>query len=323
MDCAINGCCDKSGHRWVPLFWCALVTAGLSFPSLGLAVPPATTQVSKRCELQVGGYALDQYDSGQKLFSQTTGCDLAIASGTATGAATAQATAQFGPDGPRVGVAGTEGQIASDNGIARADFAASVQFHFQIQPIDTVPGSAPGLLPVTFSAYGEGFSERVGYGLSRSTGAAQIFGSPLSFADGYVSFQTEVVDEIAYDPVDTEYQGGGFDIAKQLSLYPLYTYGVIVSAACSMWAGPVGQDAAASAKCGAVVDPSLSFDQAAFDTQMGSNTFQLNDYYRFVLSENVALVPEPPTAWLLLSSLSLLWLVGRRRSRRWSGYGVT
>jgi hypothetical protein len=278
---------------------------------LGLAVPLATTQVSKLCEVRVGDYAYDQYSSGQQAFPQATACGLAIVSGSATGFA----SAQFGSSASRIGIAETAGEIATNNGIAEAGFSASAQYHFEIQPVATVPGAAPSLLPVTFSAHGEGFSERVGYSLSRSIGVAQLFGSPVSFADGYVEFRTEVVDEIAYDPVDSEYQGGGFDIARSLRLYPLYTYGVIVSTACYMWAGPVGQNAAASAGCGAFVDPLLSFDQAAFDDLMGSATFPLSDYYRFVFSENVgSVVPIPATAWLLVGGLGVLGLLRRRRA---------
>jgi len=284
-----------------------LLAAGILLPSLAFAVPVATTQVSKYCEVRVGGYAFDQYDSGQQPFEQTTACNLA----TPTGSAQGYASAGFGPGFPQIGISSTSGQIATYNGIAEADFSASVQYSFEIQPISTVPGTAPSLLPVIFGAHGEGYSWRSGYGLSSSVGVVQLYGAPLNFDDAYFRFDTNVVDETAYDPIDEEYQGGGFDGMKFVNLYPNYTYGVVLSAACSMWAGPVGQDAAASIRCSAQVDPFLGFDQTAFDAIMGNNTFQLNEYYKFVVSENV--VPIPPAVWLFGSGLLGLIGVARRR----------
>lgn len=283
-----------------------LAAAGFWLPSLTLAVPVATTQVSKYCEVRVGGYAFDQYDSGQQPFEQTTACNLA----TPTGSAQGYASAGFGPGFPQVGISTTSGEIATYNGIAEADFSASVQYSFEIQPISTVPGTVPSLLPVIFSARGEGYSQRVGYGISQSVGVAQLYGAPLNFDDAYFRFDTYVVDETAYDPIDEEHQGNGFDGTKFLNLYPNYIYGVVLSAACSMWAGPAGQDAAASVRCSARVDPFLGFDQAAFDAIMGANTYALADYYRFVVSENV--VPIPPAVWLFGSGLLGLIAVARR-----------
>lgn len=285
------------------------LAAAILSPFPALAVPVATTQVDKYCEVRVGGYAFDQYNSGPQPFAQTTACNLSIPTGSAVG----YASAGFGPGFPQIGVSSTSGEIATYNGIAEADFSASMQYSFEIQPIGTVPGTPPSLLPVIFSAHGEGFSYRMGYGISRSVGVAHLSGDPVSYTDGYVEFRTEVVDETAYDPVDEEYQGGGFDVTKSLNLYPNYTYNVGVSAACSMWAGPVGQDAAATIRCSARVDPFLGFDQAAFDAIMGANTFPLNEYYQFVVSPNA--VPIPPALWLFGSGLVGLIALGRRRDK--------
>jgi hypothetical protein len=285
-----------------------VAVAGLLSSPLALAVPVATTQVSKYCEVRVGGYAFDQYSSGQQPFAQTTTCDLA----TPTGSAQGTASAGFGSGFPQIGITSTSGEIATDNGIAEGDFSASTQYHFEIQPIGTVPGTAPSLLPVTFSAYGEGYSWRSGYGITQTVGVAQLYGAPLGSSDAYFRFDTYVVDEIAYDPVDEEYQGGGFDGTKFVSLYPNYGYGVVLSAACSMWAGPTGQNAAASNRCAAQVSSSLGFDQAAFDAIMGADTFPLNQYYQFVISPNA--VPIPPAVWLFGSGLLGLIGVARRKT---------
>ena len=83
---------------------------------------------------------------------------------------------------------------------------------------------------------------------------------------------------------------------------------VLVSAWChvSTWSGGAG-----SGNCVAAADPIFSFDQPAFDTLMGANSFALDQYYRIDLSPGVTAVPEPATAWMALAGgLALVW---RRR----------
>jgi len=65
--------------------------------------------------------------------------------------------------------------------------------------------------------------------------------------------------------------------------------------------------------CGAYADPVISLDQAAFDEQMGTDTFNLADYYELVFSPEP--VPVPAAVWLFGSALLGLTGIGRRRSR--------
>jgi hypothetical protein len=70
----------------------------------------------------------------------------------------------------------------------------------------------------------------------------------------------------------------------------------------------------ATAACSAVVDPVLGFDQAAFDAQMGADTFPLAHNYEFVFSENVtAPIPEPRTYAMMLAGLMPIGWMARRR----------
>jgi hypothetical protein len=276
---------DVSSRRNLILFLSLiLVVAVLLSPLFSLAaVPLATTQVSKLCEVRAGDYDLDQYDSGQQTYEQATGCNLSVLDGTAEG----NAGAGFGPGVPWIGITTVDAQISTYNGIAESDLSASVQYHFEIKPVKVAPGTPPALLPVLFGARGKGYSQRLGYGLSRSIGVVHLYGDPLDYDDARFEFEAYVVDETAYDPIDEEYQERGFDEMRPLDLHPNYAYGVVVSAACGLWAGPVGQDAAASARCSAEVDPVIGFDQARFDEIMDANTFPLNEYYAFVFSENL------------------------------------
>ena len=207
-------------------------------------------------------------------------------------------SAGFGPGIPHIGIVMADAQIDTYNGIAKANFAASMQYYFEIQQIKVVPGTIPALLPVLFSARGEGYSQRVGYGLSQSTGVVYIAG----FYNERFEFEAYVVDEVAYDPIDEEYVEGGFNDTKFLNLSPNYPYSVSMSAGCSLWAGPVGQNAHASIRCSAQVDPFIAFDQSAFNAMMGDQTFALNEYYRIVFSENLPLPPSPSSAlpWIPL-----------------------
>jgi hypothetical protein len=65
--------------------------------------------------------------------------------------------------------------------------------------------------------------------------------------------------------------------------------------------------------CQDVVDPGFKFDQAAFDAEMGANTFPLDEYYAFAYSPNLTQTPEPSSLLLLGSGLVCLAGVLRRR----------
>ncbi len=67
--------------------------------------------------------------------------------------------------------------------------------------------------------------------------------------------------------------------------------------------------------CQAVADPSFEFDQAAFDQQMGSQTYNLANYFTLALSPNVAATPEPSVFWLLASGLLVLWGKGEQAGK--------
>lgn len=286
------------------------VAAAAGSVAVHAQVPLATTQVGKSCEVISGPLAYDQYSSPVEIFEQATACLLQVPNGSALGSA----SAGFGPAVPQVGIATAAANVSAYEAIARADLAASVLYHFEIQPIDpdALPGNAPALLPVAFSASGEGTASRSGYGLARSQGEVNLFGNGLSYPDGFFRFEASVVDETAYDPVDEEYQEASFGETRFLNLYVNDTYNVTLSAACSTWVGPVGQGAPASAGCTAQVDPHVRFDQAAFDLQMGDQTFVIEDYYQFTFSQNLP-VPEPAVLPLMGVGLAAVALAVRRR----------
>jgi hypothetical protein len=288
----------------------ALAAASIAAPSYSFAVPLATAQVSKFCEVQGGDYGIDQVDSGQQLVGQATSCNLTVSGPTPWGPGSAHAegdaSAGFGPGIPQIGITRAGAQIAADNGTGNAIFTSTIQYSFEIQPINGTPPNAPSLVPILFSAQGSGFAQSIasvgGRGsMARAEGITYIYGTPLYYGDTLFHFNVQAADDLNGATVS-----GGFDGTRPASLYTNYSYGVIMTAWCQAYG--------LSASCSAAVDPSVSFDQATFDAQMGTNTFALDQYYQFVFSPNLP-VPEPEAYALMLAGLGLVGFAARRRSR--------
>lgn len=301
-----------------PVLGVAVVLATSSFlsPSPVYAAPIslATTQVSKLCEVQAGGYDIDQLGNVPQPYAQATVCNIS-SSGTvpytnAASSASAEgyASAGFGPGIPQVGTTSAGAQAASIYGTGKAYFSSAVQYFFEIQSINTVPGTASSLLPILFGARGEGYAqvdgigaEGYGGGFARSRLIVDLYGSPLL---------TET--EFGFDYYQSEQgnQGGSFNDTKSMNLYSNYTYTVGMAAACEAVA--IFGSAGGSARCTAWGDPSITFDQAAFDVLMGKDTYNLNEYYDIAFSANA--VPIPSAVWLFGSGL--IGLIGLARSKK-------
>lgn len=126
-------------------------------PPLPAAVPLATTQVSKLCEVQAVPNSLSDQDSTNPLpFEQVVACNLSV-SGTAnfgqqltSASAEGYASAGFGPGIPQVGLATASAQIGAVNGSAIAGLTGSINYFFEILPITQPPGTAPSLIPHRF-----------------------------------------------------------------------------------------------------------------------------------------------------------------------------
>jgi hypothetical protein len=161
-----------------------------------------------------------------------------------------------------------------------------VEFYFAIEQVLTPP-TVPNKIPVYFEARGEAHSS-----IEDSAGA-EFSGYAYLSVDGFPTEQFRM-------------RGGGtasdsFNQRVPLLLTP-DVYSGNIGATCAVYGwGYVrsGEAVKGHAQCNVAVDPTIGFDQAAFDQAMGVNTFALADYYRIALSPNVP-VPEPGT-WALLA----------------------
>jgi hypothetical protein len=74
-------------------------------------------------------------------------------------------------------------------------------------------------------------------------------------------------------------------------------------------------------QCDATADPFVGFDQTAFDTLMGANTYFLADFFEIIISpgfepETPPAVPEPGTLALLATGIAALGALRRADRRR-------
>lgn len=300
-----------------------LLLAGTGSPDHAVAVPVATTRVSHICKVSGD----ETYSSGAPLpeVVQHTECSLDRSGtgpyGAYTDHAEARAVASLGTTAGAIGVTTAWTLASSDNGIASSNSSAGVSFYFRIESIGGAP--VPGLssIPILMSAAGVGRAILDGYGIVDARGLVQASGGNLVYGAARFELQAFVVDPTAFDePNYYKDLTDSFDESKSLDLLLTGLYTVTTSASCYSWVAPIGgQSNGAAAACSAWVDPMFSFDQAAFDARMGSNTFALADHYRLVFSENVPTAPPNPMplpSSMALAGAGLLGLVLSRRRKR-------
>jgi hypothetical protein len=118
-----------------------------------------------------------------------------------------------------------------------------------------------------------------------------------------------VADGAAYGRFDFQYLP--INSVTLVNVTPNVADSVFLDASCS---GQISyaDGQAPSSFCQVVADPRFTLDQAAFDAQMGSNTFPLDQYYEFAYSPGAAATPEPSSLALMVLGLIGVTLAVRK-----------
>lgn len=185
----------------------------------------------------------------------------------------------------------------------------STTFFMGIVSLDIAPVTT-STIPVSFTASG-GVTIDGGIYSDFSGGSAfTIFNNP---SDPSFTFPTD-----DFSAVVSGVGAAAFDetLSLDLALPPPGEYfNILMQAGCvarvSAGGAPDDPTKTGSTSCSAFVDPAFAFDQAAFDLQMGADTFLLEDYYRIDLSDNLV-IPVPAAVWLFASGLVGLIAIARR-----------
>jgi hypothetical protein len=185
-----------------------------------------------------------------------------------------------------------------DAGAGIAGDSAKLDYYVTVLPLGALATS--GLrIPLIFTDAGSLTGSANANGIIG--GDAQTFVRPFTgeivVDGGPSSFDDDVSDTVDAGPLSLGYArthhlvfdfGEGDVVAK-----------VTLTASCSYGTLAVGF---ATGTCAASADPFVSFDQAAFDAQMGAHTFNLSNAFRIATSSGLdarAAVPEP-ASWSLM-----------------------
>jgi hypothetical protein len=212
----------------------------------------------------------------------------------------ASVVADLGP-GPSAGsiVAHAAAVSTTLNEFSAAEAAGSIAFDFAVVQTN-VPSIEPAFVPIEFEAKGQGSG-------NHGSGAVWYLVGAFIEANKY----GDVI----------EYNGPGpssdsFDFRQVIDASPDQIYQAFIDVdvmAATFVAGPANE-------AFGLVDPTVTFDQAAFDALYGLDSFPLAEYYQIRLSPNIPTsgpttpMPEPSTLAILGVGLGGLII---RRARKW------
>jgi hypothetical protein len=257
-------------------------------------LPAASSLISIGCFVAVGG---DPEASTMGPLPKGLGddCDASFVGDEGAMSTRASIRTDIGPGAPQVGLVHADAHAAhslpgASNSLATATVGGFANIHLALHQKRLRPGNPPAVIPIVFHAAGEG---SVSGDNAYSRGAGDV-------AAGISGFELPAdVFGLQLDS-STAKQHGGFDSAITLDLEPWTpenpkTYLIGVEAHCTASAvvqAIAHQDSSptyvpGNAACQVKVDPSVIFDQSAFDKRMSGASYPLADYYEIVFSENV------------------------------------
>ena len=240
-----------------------------------------------------GRLSTDHYTTiGPLTVAVQDSCDFSASTPEGSFVVSSNVLTSFGPAIPKIGIVDTTAS-ASATGTDEnapvgkfvgggAEAGGTVTYYFTVEEIRTPP--ATYVPKVYFEANGsatlQGFA--TGPGDFNYEGDA---GAVATLPDGTQwVIQGEISDLTSSSWSDEIVQSINLDLSPNGLANPFYQVSIAAGCYVAAW---TGADFTSWAVCQAVIDPTIRFNQEAFDAQYGSDSFQLSEYYALSFSENV------------------------------------
>jgi hypothetical protein len=297
--------------------------AALATPVAAATLPPAQSSIQFKDFEDSNGNPITSCDktlpglggsscSGLQVFTGGPQGDGEHVAATVSGSATITNPGGGPTVTTKLSASGGSGDPTNPFGAGAASDSATLDYYVTVLPLGAL--ATTGLrIPLIFTDAGslKGSASTNGIiGGDAQTFVRALTGE-LDVDGGRTSFDDDASDTVEEGLLSASYgqdhhlifDFGEGDVVARVTLTASCFYG-------SIRVGTVTADCSASA------DPFVSFDQAAFDSQMGDKTFNLSDAFQIVMSpglEPTGGVPEPASWALMIAGFGLTGAILRRR----------